>query len=205
MYTPFFYNKALCFCFCLFLFVSLSLSLSQPLSAAHGRMRSLDGEMVRVRRDLRDSLPYEAQMMSYSPGEMKVRASDLYSQGDAWKAKGMSQALQQLVENDQRRDQEAAYLAGMMRLLSQIDANSQGGAREDVGETGDFQGPYPPDYDETEPGISMAKPQAGWQDLLDPQLTQALMNRYRQERLLQEAANRIPEQREQDRDQEVLR
>lgn len=162
--------------------------------------------MTRVRRDLRDSLPYEAQMMSYSPGaEMKVRASDLYNQPDAWKAKGLSQAIQQLVESDQRRDQEAAYLSGIMRLLSQIDANSQGGAPEDTEDTGDFQGPYPPDYDETEPTVSMAKPQGAWQDLLDPQLTQALINRYRQERLLQEAANRIPEQREQDRDQEVLR
>ncbi|XP_062397345.1 proprotein convertase subtilisin/kexin type 1 inhibitor, like [Sardina pilchardus] len=181
---------------------------AKPLSAAHGRGRNFDGGMVRVRRDLRDSLPYEAQMMSYSPGaEMKVRASDLYNQPDAWKAKGLSQALQQLVESDQRRDQEAAYLSGIMRLLSQIDANSQGGAQEDAEDAGDFQGPYPPDYDDTEPGVSMAKPQAqgAWQDLLDPQLTQALLNRYRQERLLQEAANRIPEQREQDRDQEVLR
>lgn len=130
---------------------------------------------------------------------MKVRASDLYNQPDAWKAKGLSQALQQLVENDQRRDQEATYLANVMRLLSQIDD------QEDTGDTGDFQGPYPPDYDEAEPGVSMAKPQAAWQDALSPQLTQALLNRYRQERLLQEVANRIPEQREQSRDQEVLR
>lgn len=101
----------------------------------------------------------------------------------------MGQALQRLAEDDRRRDQEAAYLSSLLRLLSEGDGNvpraveEEDDDEEDEG-PGDFQGPYPPDYDETEQGLSMAKPQAAWQGLLDPQLTQALLNRYRQERLL---------------------
>ncbi|XP_030641019.1 proprotein convertase subtilisin/kexin type 1 inhibitor, like [Chanos chanos] len=186
---------------------------AKPLSAVHGNIRSLDstGGAVRLRRDLRDSLPYEAQMMSYpAAADLKGRANELYYQPEAWKLQGLGQALQQMVENDQRQEQEAAYLAGLLRLLSEAEANGQvrQDEEEEEDEAGDFQGPYPPDYDETDQGMSMAKPQAPWQGLLDPQLTQALLNRYRQERLLQAGlgttTNRIPE-RDQDRDQEVLR
>lgn len=92
-----------------------------------------------------------------------------------------------------------------MRLLNDAQNNGQVKAEEEEEEEGDFQGPYPPDYDETEQAVSMAKPQASWQGVLDPQLTQALLSRYKQEMLMQAgSANRIPE-RHQDRDQEMLR
>ncbi|XP_069039802.1 proprotein convertase subtilisin/kexin type 1 inhibitor, like [Lepisosteus oculatus] len=149
------------------------------------------GGAGRMRRDLRDSLPYEAQMvMSYPPpgaglGSEGRNNEIFYQPGtglEGWKGRGVGEALQQLVDDDRRRDQEAIYLAGLLRLLSE-----SYGAPQKLGleETGDFQGPYPPDYDETEQGLSMDKPQAAWQGLLDPQLTQALLNRYRQERLRQ--------------------
>ncbi|XP_072537517.1 proprotein convertase subtilisin/kexin type 1 inhibitor, like [Salminus brasiliensis] len=180
-------------------FLQSALLEAKPLSAMHG------GGAVRLRRDLRDSLPYEAQMMSYPPADFKGRGNELYYQPDAVRAQGLGQALQRLMENDQRREQEAAYLSGLLRLLSEAENNGQGKQEEEEEEDeGDFQGPYPPDYDETEQTVSMAKPRA----LLDPQLAEALLNRYRQERLLQAGlnptSNRLPE-REQERDQEMLR
>lgn len=160
---------------------------------------------MRLRRDLRDTLPYEAQMMSYPPADFKGRVSELYYQPEAVRAQGLGQALQRLMESDQRREQEAAYLAGLVRLLNEAENNGQGKQEEEEEEEeGDFQGPYPPDYDETEQAVSMAKPQA----VLDPQLVEALLNRYKQERLLQSGfnptSNHFPE-RDQERDQEMLR
>ncbi|XP_073675159.1 proprotein convertase subtilisin/kexin type 1 inhibitor, like [Garra rufa] len=198
----------------LLLFLSLTLFQiptpeAKPLSAMRGGGRSYDSQAggVRLRRDLRDSVPYEAQMMSYPTADFRSRSNDLYYQPEVLRAQGLGQALQRLVENDQRREQEAAYLASMLRLLNEAQNNGQGKPEEEE-EEGDFQGPYPPDYDETEQAVSMAKPQASWQGLLDPQLTQALLNRYKQEKLMQAGlapnTNRIPE-REQDKDQEMLR
>lgn len=179
-YTSHFYTSLLNINF------SLSLSLCQPLSAMHG------GGTARLRRDLRDALPYEAQMMSYPPAGFSGRGNDLYYQPEALRAQGLGHALHRL-ENDQRQEQEAAYLAGLLRLLSEAEKNGQARPEEEEEQVeGDFQESYPPDYDETEQTVNMAKPQA----LLDPQLTEALLNRYRQERMLQAG---------QDRDQEVLR
>lgn len=48
---------------------------------------------------------------------------------------------------------------------------------DDQGPPGDFQGPAPPDYDETGRGMSMGRPQAAWWGLLEPQLAQALLDR----------------------------
>ncbi|XP_007245904.3 proprotein convertase subtilisin/kexin type 1 inhibitor, like [Astyanax mexicanus] len=180
-------------------FLQSTLLEAKPFSAMHG------GGVVRHRRDLRDSLPYEAQMMSYPPADFKGRGNELYYQPEAVRAQGLGQALQRLMENDQRREQEAAYLSGLLRLLNEAENNGQGKQEEEEEEDeGDFQGPYPSDYDETEQTVSMAKPRA----LLDPQLAEALLNRYRQERLLQAGinpnSNRLPD-REQDRDQEMLR
>ncbi|XP_059379289.1 proprotein convertase subtilisin/kexin type 1 inhibitor, like [Carassius carassius] len=199
----------------LLLFLSLTLFQiptpeAKPLSTMRGGGRSFDIQAagVRLRRDLRDSVPYEAQMMSYPTADFRSRSNDLYYQPEVLRAQGLGQALQRLVENDQRREQEAVYLASMLRLLNEAQNNGQGKAEEEEEEEGDFQGPYPPDYDETEQAVSMAKPQASWQGLLDPQLTQALLNRYKQERLMQAGlapnTNRISE-REQDKDQEMLR
>ncbi|XP_045548794.1 uncharacterized protein [Salmo salar] len=198
---------------------------AKPLSAARGvEGRGLDatgGGVRRLRRDLRDSLPYEAGMTAY-PGEsadVLTRRGDnkLLYKPEEWRGQGLGQALQQLVENDQRREQETAYLAGLLRLLSEADVQEGG---EEIQGPGDFQAPYPPDYDETEQGMRMRMPQtaAPWQGLLDPQLTQALLNRYRQERLQQQQAglpglptaiNRLANSRletgSQDRDEEALR
>ncbi|KAA0714372.1 hypothetical protein E1301_Tti019968 [Triplophysa tibetana] len=177
------------------LLFSLTLLRNPTLEA-----KSLSG--VRLRRDLRDAGPYEAQMMSYPAAG---RSNDLYYQPEALRTQGLGQALQRLVESDQRREQEAAYLASLMRLLNEAQNNGQSKAEEVEEDEGDFQGPYPQDYDETEQAVSMAKPQASWQGVLDPQLTQALLNRYKQEMLMQAgSANRIPE-RHQDRDQGMLR
>ncbi|KPP68214.1 hypothetical protein Z043_113124 [Scleropages formosus] len=191
---------------------------AKPLSSAHGG-RNADGSAgaLRLRRELRDSLPYEAQMMSYPPVE--GQANELLYQPEGWRGQGLGQALQRLVEDDRRRDQEAAYLAGLLRLLSEAESNSQRAAKgdeeeeEEEEEGGDLQGPYPPDYDETEQGVRMTKPQAAWQGLLDPQLAQALLRRYRQERLLQArlnpGGNRLQESRgdaaAEEKEEELLR
>ncbi|XP_040908612.1 proprotein convertase subtilisin/kexin type 1 inhibitor, like [Toxotes jaculatrix] len=171
---------------------------AQSLPAARGGGRGLDvtvGGVRRQRRDLRNLLPYEDQMMSYPVTQGGGRANDLYYQSDNWKGRGLEQALR-LVERDQRREQEeeqrAAYLAALLRLLSE--AESAGlvgpGDEDDQGPPGDFQGPAPPDYDETGRGMSMGKPPAAWWGLLDrmePQLAQTLLERARQERLQQGA------------------
>ncbi|XP_045552067.1 uncharacterized protein [Salmo salar] len=218
------------------LLLSLSLALlllppltldAKSLSAAPGvGGRGLDatgGGVRRLRRDLRDSLPYEAGMMSY-PGESadvltRRGGNELLYQPEEWRGQGLSHAVQQLVENDERHEQDAAYLAGLLRLLSEAEGTAgEDGGVEDQGPA-DFQGHYTRDYDETEQGMRMGKPQAAapWQGLLDPQLTQALLNRYRQERLQQQAGlpglpatiNRLTDDRletgSQDRDQEALR
>lgn len=41
----------------------------------------------------------------------------------------------------------------------------------------DFQGPAPPDYDETGQGLSMGRPTAAWWSLLEPRLAEALLER----------------------------
>lgn len=195
----------------LFLFLTLLHTQTfhaKPLSVIRSGGRVLEGSPNihhRLRRDLRDTLPYEAQMMSYPPTAAET--------GD-WRRQGLDQALQRLVENDQRRDQEAAYLASLLRLLDQSEAREAGPEDEPEEEEErpeDFQGPYPPDYDETDRGVNMGKPQASWQGLLDPQVSQALLQRYRQERMLQAGLQQlqIPEghshRENHSRDQEILR
>ncbi|XP_036388915.1 proprotein convertase subtilisin/kexin type 1 inhibitor, like [Megalops cyprinoides] len=201
-----------------FLLLSIAFLLpSRPLEAKSLSGSRGTGAVLRLRRELRDSLPYEAQMMSYPPAAMEGRGNELFYQPEGRRGQGLGQALQRLVEDDRRRDQEAAYLTGLLRLLSEADGSTQRAAKGEEEEEeeeegpGDFQGPYPPDYDETDQGISMAKPQAVWQGLLDPQLTQALLNRYRQERLLQAGlnSNRLQESggdpAAEEREEEVLR
>lgn len=149
-------------------------------------------------------------MMSYPPTTgVEGRGNELYYPSEGWRGQALGQALQRLAEDDQRRDQEAAYLSGLLRLLGDVEANGQRtGEEEEDEEEGpeDFQGPYPPDYDESEQGMSMAKPQAAWQGLLDPQLTQALLNRDRQEKLLRAGLREARGEPEaQEREEEVLR
>ncbi|XP_042338022.1 proprotein convertase subtilisin/kexin type 1 inhibitor, like, partial [Plectropomus leopardus] len=206
-----------------------------PLSAARDGGRGLDvsvGGARRQRRDLRNLLPYEDQMMSYPAAEVEGGTKDLYYQSDNWRRRGLDQALQQLVERDQRREQEeeqrAAYLAALLRLLSEAESTGLVGPgdvevveeedneEDDWGPPADFHGPAPPDYDETGGrGLDMGRPPAAWWGLLEPQLAQALLDRMepqlaqtlleraRQERLQQ--AGRVSAARSRGRDQDALR
>ncbi|XP_040007756.1 proprotein convertase subtilisin/kexin type 1 inhibitor, like [Xiphias gladius] len=169
---------------------------AQSLPAARGGGRGLDvsvGGVRRQRRDLRNLLPYEDQMMSYPAVQGGGGANDLYYQSDDWRGRGLDMALQRLVERDQRREQEeeqrAAYLAALLRLLSEAESAGLVGPgdvevveeeedeEDDQGQPGDFQGPAPPDYDETGRGMSMGRPPAAWWGLLEPQLAEALLDR----------------------------
>ncbi|XP_059189976.1 proprotein convertase subtilisin/kexin type 1 inhibitor, like [Centropristis striata] len=166
----------------------------QPLPVDRSRGLGLDvsvGGVRRQRRDLRNLLPYEDQMMSYAATQGGGRANNLYYQSDDWRGQGLDQALQRLVERDQRREQEeeqrAAYLSALLHLLSEAESAGLVGPgdvevveeeeEEDQGPPGDFQGPAPPDYDETGRGLNMGRPPAAWWGLLEPQLAQALLDR----------------------------
>ncbi|KAM8754225.1 proprotein convertase subtilisin/kexin type 1 inhibitor, like [Acanthopagrus schlegelii] len=170
---------------------------AQSLPAARGGGRGLDvsvGGVRRQRRDLRNLLPYEDQMMSYPTTQGGGGVNDLYYQSDDWRGRGLDQALQRLVERDQRREQEEhqreAYLAALLRLLNEAESaglvrpgdvelveEEEEDEEDDQGPPGDFQGPAPPDYDETGRGLNMGRPRAAWWGLLEPQLAQALLDR----------------------------
>ncbi|AWP09943.1 Hypothetical protein SMAX5B_014438 [Scophthalmus maximus] len=160
--------------------ISLIFLLGQPLPAAHGGGRGLDvsaSGVRRQRRDLRNLLPYEEQMMSYNAAQGGGGSNDLYYQSDDLRGRGLNQALQQLVERDQRREQEE-------------------GERADYDETGQGMRMGRP------PGAwwGLLEPQLA-QALLDrgePQLAQTLLERARQERLQQTG-------RGLNRDQDTLR
>ncbi|KAM6982538.1 proprotein convertase subtilisin/kexin type 1 inhibitor, like [Tautogolabrus adspersus] len=183
--------------FCLLLLSTALLHAAQALPAGRGGGRGLDvsvGEARRQRRDLPNLLPYEDRMMSYPYSQGGGGANDPYYQSDGWNGRGLDQALQRLVERDQRRSQEeeqrAEYLAALLRLLSEaesaglvnpgdVEVVEEEEDEEDDQETpGDFQGPAPPDYDETGGrGLNMGRPPAAWWGLLEPQLAQALLDR----------------------------
>ncbi|KAI3357930.1 hypothetical protein L3Q82_016320, partial [Scortum barcoo] len=204
------------------------------LPAARGGGRGLDvsvGGTTRQRRDLRNLLPYEDQMISYPATQGGGGVNDLYYQSDDWRGRGLDQALQRLVERDQRREQEeeqqAAYLAALLRLLSEAESAGLVGPgdvevveeeeeeEDDQSPPGDFQGPALSDYDETGRGMNMGRPPAAWWGLLEPQLAQALLDRMepqlaqtlleraRQERLQQ--ARRVSSGPNRGGDQEALR
>ncbi|XP_068454735.1 proprotein convertase subtilisin/kexin type 1 inhibitor, like [Clinocottus analis] len=181
-------------------FLLLSAALihaAQALPAARRGGRGLDvsvGGVRRQRRDLRDLLPYEEQMTSYPNTQGGGGADQLYYQSDGWRGRGLDQALQRLVQRDQRQEQEeqqrAAYLAAVLRLLSEAESagliepgdvevveEEEQEEEDDQGPPGDFQGPAPPDYDETGQGLNMGRPPAAWWGLLEPQMAQALLDR----------------------------
>lgn len=96
------------------------LLLAQFLPVARGGGRGLDesvGGVRRQRRDLRNLLPYEEQMMSYPASQGGGGLNDLYYQSDDWRGRGLDQALQRLVERDQRREQEEEQRAGWRELF----------------------------------------------------------------------------------------
>lgn len=133
-----------------------------------GRGRGLDYE-GRVRRVRRDMVPYEDRMMSLPESE------------EDWRERGLEQALQRLVERDQRRElqeeqQNAAYLSAVLRLLADAEraefVNPELQVDLDQEEIKSL-----PDYDETGPRLSMSRPQPPWWRLLKPQLAAALLQR----------------------------
>jgi len=83
----------------------------------------------------------------------------------------------------------AAYLAALLRLLSEAESAGLVGPgdvevveeeeenEDDQGPPGDFQDAAVPDYDETGRGMSMARPRSTWRGLVEPQLTQVLLDR----------------------------
>ncbi len=75
------------------------------------------GGARRQRRDLRNLLPYEDQMMAYPASQGGDGVNDLYYQSDDWRGRGLDQALQRLVERDQRREQEEEQRAGWRALI----------------------------------------------------------------------------------------
>ncbi|XP_054457084.1 proprotein convertase subtilisin/kexin type 1 inhibitor, like [Anoplopoma fimbria] len=175
-------------------FLLLSAALihaAQSLPAARGGGRGLDvsvGGARRQRRDLHNLLPYDEQMMSYPATQGGGGASNLYYQSDGWRGRGLDQALQRLVERDQRQEQEeeqrAAYLAALLRLLSEAESAGlvdpgdvevvEEEEEEEEGPPGTSEAP-PPDYDET--GMNMGRPPAAWWGLLEPRMAQALLDR----------------------------
>ncbi|KAL6118976.1 pcsk1n [Pungitius sinensis] len=176
-----------------FLLLSAALiHFAQSLPAARGGGRGLDvsvGGARRERRDLNNLLPYQERMMSYPANQGGGGANRLYYQSDGWRGRGLNQALQRLVERDQREEQEeeqqAGFLAALLRLLSE----AQGAGLVDLGNVevveeeddnrgppGDFRGPVP-DYDETGVGSNVGRPPAAWWGLLEPHMAQALLER----------------------------
>lgn len=102
------------------LLLTSSTVLSQSLPAAMGGGRGLDvsvGGARRQRRELRTLLPYEDQLMSYPVSHGGVGVNDLYYPSDDWRGQGLDQALQRLVERDQRRDQEEEQRAGWTAFI----------------------------------------------------------------------------------------
>lgn len=83
----------------------------------------------------------------------------------------------------------AAYLAALLRLLSEAEGAGLVGPAEvqvveeeeedddDDDMPTDFQGPPPPDYDETGQGLNMGRAPAAWWSLLEPRLAEALLER----------------------------
>lgn len=85
----------------------------------------------------------------------------------------------------------AAYLAAMLRLLSEaegaglvgpaevqvVEEEEEEGDDDDEDMPTDFQGPAPPDYDETGQGLSIGRAPVAWWSLLEPRLAEALLER----------------------------
>ncbi|RVE71132.1 hypothetical protein OJAV_G00071770 [Oryzias javanicus] len=167
----------------LLLLAAALISAAQTLPAGHGQGRGFDvsvGGARRHRRHAPDLLQYEDKMMFYPSTQTKGGADDLLYQPQAWGDRGLGQALQRLVERDQRREQEedqkAAYLAALLRLLS----SAEGAGMWDVEvleDEEDNQEDVVPDYDETGRGLSFGRPPAGWQSLMEPRLAEALLDR----------------------------
>ncbi|XP_028296886.1 uncharacterized protein LOC114466619 [Gouania willdenowi] len=147
--------------FSLLLLSAALIHTTQPFPSSRGRGgRGLDVSMGEVRRQRRDLQPYEDEMMSYQVAGQGGGANNLYYRSNDWRGRSLEQALQRLVERDQRREEEAeqraAYLVALLRLLNEARSSGLVGPggmevmeeeedeEEDQGPQRNFQ-----DYDET--------------------------------------------------------
>ncbi|KAM4664789.1 proSAAS [Discoglossus pictus] len=153
----------------------------------------------RLRRSIPANSPYEADIMPYLASEplysdisqaLAARLANYPS--EEWLAQALERmgparrveptqdnmSLQQLVEEGQRRDKEAMYLANLLQMWNQINQGrgyseqlqSLRGPLPDEG----FQGSYA-DYDETNVASTPIRPQ-----VTRNQMAQAMQNHYRQ-------------------------
>ncbi|KAM8862504.1 proprotein convertase subtilisin/kexin type 1 inhibitor, like isoform 2-T2 [Spinachia spinachia] len=165
---------------------------AQSLPAARGVGRGLYvsvGGARRERRDLRNQLPYQEQMMLYPANQVEGGANHLYYQSDGWRGLGLNQALHRSMEKDQREEQEEEQQAGfwtaLLHLLSEAqnaglvdpgDVEVVDGEEDNRGPPGDFLGTAA-DYDETGGRSNVGRPTAAWWGLLEPHMAQALLER----------------------------
>ncbi|CAL8369848.1 unnamed protein product [Lota lota] len=139
----------------------------------------MEGQVVaarRLRRDLRDLLPNEAEMMSYP-----VPRGDADYQQTEWR-RSLDDALQRLVESNQRREQDQEGEAEGAGLVNPGDMD----VMDVVEEEGPYQRPAAQDYDDTGRSMSPGNSQAAsWALLerLDPHLARTLLERSRQNQL----------------------
>ncbi|XP_026188818.1 proprotein convertase subtilisin/kexin type 1 inhibitor, like [Mastacembelus armatus] len=195
-----------------------------PVTRSGGRGRDVSVGGDRQRRDL---LPYEDQMMSYPALQGGGGTKDLFYQSDDWRGRSLDQALQRLVERDLKREheeeQQAAYLAALLRLLSEAEraglvgpgdvevVEEEEDEEDDQGPPRNFQGSTPADYDETGRGMGVGGPPATWWGLLEPQVAQALLDRMEPQlvqTLLQrvrQQGGRLPLGKNREQDQDFLR
>ncbi|KAM4021290.1 proSAAS [Anomaloglossus baeobatrachus] len=213
------------------LLVAVTVCLSVP-GALSKPLGVLSHDDLGVARRVRRSLPYEADMMSYVPSE-PVRNEPLYpdlSQAMLARLSAYPQeellaralermgshrriepthdspSLQQLVEEGQRRDKEAMYLANVLHLWNQINQGKayvdqlQGFPGPVPSDISDYQRPYP-DYDDTAVVTSRTRPQIS--------RNQMAQSHYRQNRAYEGPALHLqPEETNEDAypmDEEMLR
>ncbi|XP_053551424.1 uncharacterized protein LOC128642667 [Bombina bombina] len=189
--------------FVLLMAVTVCLSVLET-SGKPFRSSSQDGIPRRFRRSIPVSNPYEADIMSYLPPEpieplypeisqamaahlasylneeLLAQALERMGPGHRVEPTQDNISLQQLVEEGQRRDKEAMYLANLLQMWNQIN-QGQGYAEQQLqslkgplmADDG-FQGAYP-DYDETSVSSVPINPQ-----VLRNQMAQVLQSRYRQ-------------------------
>ncbi|XP_056451961.1 proprotein convertase subtilisin/kexin type 1 inhibitor, like isoform X3 [Gadus chalcogrammus] len=169
---------------CLLCVTACSVLNAKSLPAARPGGRGLEGQGAaarRLRRDLRDLLPNEAEMMSYP-----VQRGDADYQQTEWR-RSLDDALQRLVESNQRREQEqegAAYMAAMLRLMSEAegaglvnpgDMDVMDVVEEEEEEGGPFQRLATQDYDDTGRGMSPGNSQAASWALLERYLVARIL------------------------------
>ncbi|XP_056451956.1 proprotein convertase subtilisin/kexin type 1 inhibitor, like isoform X2 [Gadus chalcogrammus] len=168
---------------CLLCVTACSVLNAKSLPAARPGGRGLEGQGAaarRLRRDLRDLLPNEAEMMSYP-----VQRGDADYQQTEWR-RSLDDALQRLVESNQRREQEQEGEAEGAGLVNPGDMDVMDVVEEEEEEGGPFQRLATQDYDDTGRGMSPGNSQAASWALLermDPRLARTLLERSRQNQL----------------------